>query len=170
MRARKLVSVIFSILCPPLNISFTEVLVCIFIEVSLKAKCFDLKSRKIKRHSTHLLLECRRCHWVRGIKICHRTHWYNLKPQGRHNSLWRHETEIKKYFHHMTTEIYIYLLCQLLDYHYNFLKPIWYHQMSYFVQQFRIQTHIQQWHKTEKKGNLCISEAENRYFYMISFV
>ena len=57
---------------PSLKISFTEVLVCIFIGISLKAKRFDLKSRKIECHSTPIrFLEYEKCKRVRGIKICH---------------------------------------------------------------------------------------------------
>lgn len=57
MRARVLLAVIFSILYPPLKISFTEVLVCIFIDVSLKAKCSDLKIGKLNVTQPSLLLE-----------------------------------------------------------------------------------------------------------------
>lgn len=72
MRARVLFAVIFSIPYPPLKISFTEVLVCIFRGISLKAKCFDLKSRKIECHSTPIrFLEYEKCKRVRGIKIRH---------------------------------------------------------------------------------------------------
>lgn len=72
MRARLLLAVIFSIPYPPLKISFTEMLVCIFIGISLKAKCFDFKSRKIECHSTPIrFLEYEKCKRVRGIKIRH---------------------------------------------------------------------------------------------------
>lgn len=47
MAARVTFAVIFSILYSPLKISFTEVPVCIFIDVSLKAKCSDLKVGKL---------------------------------------------------------------------------------------------------------------------------
>lgn len=93
--ARILFAVIFSILYPPLKINFTEVLVCIFIEVSLKAKCSDLK-KILKKFKKSRKIECYSTQFACGILMvspgwgnknvsvfyCICTHWYILKPQG----------------------------------------------------------------------------------------
>lgn len=52
IRARALFAVIFSILYPPLKISFTEVLVCIFNRRFFESQVLRFKSRKIECHST----------------------------------------------------------------------------------------------------------------------
>lgn len=67
-RVRERCAVIISSLHRPPKITFTEVLMCSFIDVS--RTCSDLKRRKMARHTRRL--------WFMGIKIrqsflC--THW-----------------------------------------------------------------------------------------------